>query len=196
VLRVASLTMPTPSADLGSTFAALRAPLGAYLRKRVRDPAAAEDLLQQVFLKALTAIRGHQSIGNLPGWLYKVARTTAIDHHRSHPGLSIDLSDDIATDQSDDHDLEKELASCLRPLAQSLPAIYRDTLIALDFESQSVRSVADSAELSQSAIKSRASRARRLLKSRLLECCEVEMSNGALDACRRKTGGCCSKGCS
>ena len=135
--------MTSPHADIGKTFAAVRSRLGAYLRKHVRDPVAAEDVLQQVFVKALATLQSGHSIGNLTGWLYAVARTTAHDYHRSHRLPSVGLNDEIATDDDSDQRLQQELASCLRPLAEALPDIYRDALIATDFEGQSMRSVAD-----------------------------------------------------
>lgn len=188
--------MTSPHADIGKTFAAVRSRLGAYLRKHVRDPVAAEDVLQQVFVKALATLQSGHSIGNLTGWLYAVARTTAHDYHRSHRLPSVGLNDEIATDDDSDQRLQQELASCLRPLAEALPDIYRDALIATDFEGQSMRSVADESGLTVSAIKSRASRARKLLKRNLLECCDVEVANGTfVDYRRRKSTG-CAKACS
>lgn len=190
-------TMTTPT-DIGEAFAMLRVPLGAYLRKQVRDPVAAEDLLQQVFVKALATQDSGRVVDNFIGWLYTVARTTAIDYHRSNRLTSTEFTDDIAAPaEEDDKHLQEELASCLRPFVETLPAIYRDTLIAIDFQEKTARTVAENEGLSISAIKSRSSRGRRLLKARLLECCRVEVgNNGAILDYERRKSGCCNSTCS
>ena len=181
------------SEEIGEAFAALRSPLVSYLRKQVGNRATAEDLVQQVFTKALATQHSGRLVGNLTGWLYAVARTTAIDYHRSKGSTSTEYTDNLAgPPEEDDEHLQAELASCLRPLVETLPAIYRDTLIAIDFDGDSMRAVARSKGLSISAIKSRSSRGRRLLKAKLLECCQVEVArNGAILDYHRRTFTCC-----
>jgi len=183
-----------PGEDLSATFARLQHSLRSYLRRQVRDPAVADDLLQDVFIKALASIRAERQLENLTGWLYAVARTTVIDHHRSSRSTNEELNDNIPNVEADDERLHQELATCLRPLAEQLPPIYRDTLLATDFQGEKLRSLAAKQNLSVSAIKSRASRARVMLREKLLECCNVEMSNGIVtDYHRRSTSGCRGK---
>jgi len=56
-----------------------------FLVVRVRQPADAEDLLQQVFVKTIQALPRYESRG-LPfaAWLFRVAQNVVIDFHRSH----------------------------------------------------------------------------------------------------------------
>lgn len=186
--------MQRPSEDLGATFARLQHSLRSYLRRHVRDPAVADDLLQEVFVKALASIRAERQLENLTGWLYAVARTTVVDYHRSTRSPNEELDDNIPNVEADDDRLHQELATCLRPLAEQLPPIYRDTLLATDFQGETMRSLAAKQGLSVSAIKSRASRARAMLRDKLLECCHVEISDGTVvDYRRRSTCGCGSK---
>lgn len=67
--------------DLGASFARLRQSLRSYLRRRIPDPTQAEDLLQDVFVKALASQQTGRSIENLTGWLYVATRTTLVDHY-------------------------------------------------------------------------------------------------------------------
>ena len=183
-----------PGEDLSATFTRLRNSLRSYLRRQVRDPAVADDLLQDVFIKALASIRAEQQLENVTGWLYAVARTTVIDHHRSSRSTNEELNDNTPNVEADDERLHQELATCLRPLAEQLPPIYRDTLLATDFQGEKMGSLAAKQSLSVSAIKSRASRARVMLREKLLECCNVEMSNGIVtDYQRRPTSACRGK---
>lgn len=188
--------MAPPNQDLGETFARLQLQLGSYLRKQVRDPAVAEDLLQQLFLKAQETLRSDRPIGNLIGWLYVTARTTVVDYHRSNKMKSVEFDENRVHIEAEDSGLQQELATCLQPFAEQLPAIYRDALIATDFLGKPMREVALLQGVSVSAIKSRASRARAMLKAKVEECCHVEISGGAIVDYRRRSTSTCGGKCS
>ena len=79
-------------------------------------------------------------------------------------------------DEDETETATNDLATCLRPMAKRLPATYRDTLIAAEFEGMPLAEVARRQGLTLSAVKSRASRGRRLLKDELVECCRVALS--------------------
>ena len=97
---------------------------------------------------------------------------------------------------ANDQLLQQELATCIKPLALQLPPIYRDTLLAADFDGRTLRSIAAEQGLSVSAVKSRASRARSMLRDELLRCCLVEMSNGVITDYHRRTSDQCGGACS
>ena len=55
-----------------------------YLAHRVGDPETAEDLAQQVFLKAWQAIPRYESRGvPFKAWLYRMAHNQMVDHYRT-----------------------------------------------------------------------------------------------------------------
>lgn len=179
---------------LSASFTALRHALLAYLRKQVSDASTAEDLLQEVFLKAIAAGQKGESPHNLTGWLYAVARNTVVDFYRSKRPSEA-LHEDFPAEGASDELLREELSACLRPLAQKIPAIYRDTLMATDFDGRTMQSLAAEWNLSVSAIKSRASRGRGLLKERLLACCHVELSaDGAVADYHVRSSATCREG--
>jgi RNA polymerase sigma-70 factor (ECF subfamily) len=182
------LVTPKSSEELGAAFAALRNGLRNYLRRRVSDPNLAEDLLQDVFVKASVAISANRSPNNITGWLYSAARTTVVDYYRSARPDAIELDENLPNPQhASDELLHQELALCLRPLALQLPEIYRDTLISIEFDGKTMQTVAVEQGLSLSAIKSRTSRARLMLKEKLLGCCNVEMSAGLVTDYHRRS---------
>lgn len=165
--------------DLGAVFIRLRDSLRSYLRRRVPDPSVADDLIQEIFLKALSSDRSGRRIGNITGWLYTAARNTVADYYRASPGR-MELLDDSTPAVAEDEDLRlhQELSVCLRGFVDRLPPIYRDTLIAADLGGETLRSLARREAVSESAIKSRAVRARAMLRERLLACCHVETAGG------------------
>lgn len=166
----------TPTAtDIAQTYQSLRQALLGFLRKQISDNAVAEDLLHEVFLKALTAIERGDTPHNLNAWLYTIARNSVIDHYRSKRPLEA-LPDELATPPIEDNLIEQDLARCIKPLATALPPLYRDTLLATDFDGQTLRSIAEKESVSLSAIKSRASRGRQMLRQSLLACCQVDLS--------------------
>ncbi len=75
-----------------------------YLVHRVRDRETAEDLAQQVFLKAWQAIPRYEQRG-LPfkAWLYRMAHNQMVDHFRTHRPTSdlegVDVPEDAEAEQ-------------------------------------------------------------------------------------------------
>lgn len=157
-------------------YAELRKSLLSYLRKHTGDAQAAEDLLHDVVVKALAAGRSQAAPPvNLTAWLYAVARNAAMDYHRkSRPMLEV--SEDIADLGNDSSDDYLELANCLRPMALRLPDKYRQTVLEAEFNGSLLRDLAQAEGVSLSAIKSRASRGRRMLQDELVSCCSVVLS--------------------
>jgi RNA polymerase sigma-70 factor (ECF subfamily) len=68
----------------------------AYIYRRVGDPALAEDLTSELFLRVLRAIRDgvvwHKSFN---AWLYRAAHNLVVDHYRRR-----DKTDDVPLDES------------------------------------------------------------------------------------------------
>lgn len=164
------------SEDFTLPYQALRRSMLGYLRKYVTDPAVAEDLLQDVFLKALVADKRNHVPRNVAAWLYTIARNTVIDFYRAKRPMD-ELSDDLVADDAGSNLAEQALAECVRPLMEQLPAIYRDTLLATDMHGKAMHVLATELNVSVSAIKSRASRGRKMLKEKLLACCSVDLSS-------------------
>ena len=59
----------TTQADLAVVYRNLQQSLLGFIRKQVTDPVLAEDLLQDVFLKAINAIQRGDTPANLIAWL-------------------------------------------------------------------------------------------------------------------------------
>jgi len=181
-------------AGIAELYIEVRRSLLAFLRKHAGDAQVAEDLLHDVVVKALVASQdGNDAPRNLTGWLYSVARNAAMDlHRRARP--TEELPEDLQAPVSDGDTTASELANCLRPMAERLPATYRDTVIAAEFDGMALADVAKAQGLSLSAVKTRASRGRRLLQQELVECCRVALSvqGAVVDYDARKAAGCAS----
>ncbi|GAA4894282.1 RNA polymerase sigma factor SigZ [Ferrimonas pelagia] len=162
--------------------------LRSYISKRVDDPAAVDDILQEVYIKAHTKLHQLKAQGSLTGWLYRIAYNVIMDHFRAHKPLD-ELPDDLAAVEADHgQNAHREMALCLRPLIEQLPESYRLPLQLAELEGLSQQRVADRLGLSLSGAKSRIQRGRAKLRERLTACCDVEIGAGGVIGFERKPG--------
>lgn len=165
----------TAEQAVSAAYLELREGLLAFIRRHVNDPQVAEDLLHDVFGKAMRAIREGRAPGQLAGWLHQVVRTTVVDHYRARRSDIVSLEQEPAAPESPDEASFQALATCLEPLTATLPPRYRDALYAADFQGHRLAALASAEGVTVSAIKSRVSRARGMLRQRVLTCCEVSL---------------------
>ena len=85
------------------------------------------------------------------------------------------LSDRIDAIESSSAAASRDLAECVRPFIEQLPAPYRDALILVEIKGLSQKQAASERGLSLSGMKSRVQRARRKLKEAILRCCAVQL---------------------
>ena len=148
--------------DLDTLITTYRRPIERHLRRRVGDPSLAEDLAQEVFLRAwLHAPAGLPEL-RLRAWLYRVATNVAIDALRARRAGGIasdaallDLLDDAAAPEAEDHD---ERLAIEAALAQ-LPARER-ALVTLQFAGYGPTDAARLLQTTPEAARKRLTRAR------------------------------------
>lgn len=169
-----------------------RTRLRRYVAVRVADRARAEDIVQETLTRALAALDALRSPGSFEPWLYRIAANVIADSFRSTKP-SEQLSEDLAAAQKPDDPIA-ELAACLQPLIEDLPETYRTALMLADIERLPQKRVAERLGISFSGAKSRVQRGRRLLRERILACCEIEYGrSGIVDYWPRdpdRRGGC------
>ncbi len=83
----------------------------------------AEDLVQDVFLKAMHQIGSLRDASAVGGWLASIARRTATDHHRIRPPVPLSDRQGARSFQPPD-----EARAALEAIRQ-LPLPYRETLV-------------------------------------------------------------------
>jgi RNA polymerase sigma-70 factor, ECF subfamily len=137
---VPSAQVAVPRDDIADSYARLRVGLLGYLRGRVEDAATAEDLLRTVFLKALKTDQTVKSSGAIASWFYTIARNTVIDHYRARR-LAGELTDDVMFEEEDASSLQA-LSLCLLPMAQQLSPLYRDVVLATEFQGKTKQTAA------------------------------------------------------
>lgn len=161
---------PPPSLDAAWDEFSTR--LRRWLERRVAQPADAEDLLQQVFLRLAQRPPPAAGPAQVGAWLWRVARNALVDHYRRRARFrSAPLDPEEATAEEEDSFLA--LARCLRPLLAQLPPRYGDAVRDADLEGRPQAELARQAGVTVSAMKSRVQRGRRMLQDLLRRCCGV-----------------------
>ncbi|MCB0254306.1 MAG: RNA polymerase sigma factor SigZ [Anaerolineae bacterium] len=149
--------------------------LGALIRSKVADPADADDILQDVFLKVHLRLDTLQDESRLAPWLYQITRNAITDYYRGRR-QTIELQESYpAESAADQTTAERQLAGSLQEMIGSLPATYQEALILAEINGMSQKDVADRLDLSYSGAKSRVQRGRRLLREALVNCCHIEL---------------------
>ncbi|MEX0605558.1 MAG: sigma-70 family RNA polymerase sigma factor [Marinobacter sp.] len=166
----------TPGLQLAESYREFRAGLLGFLHSKVSNPSVAEDILQEVFLKALIALERGATPANLPAWLQRIATNTVIDFYRTRR-QTVPVPDDLPAQEGVyAPSAEQTLALCLKPFINELPDIYRQAMLATAIEGRSLVAVSEDEGLTASAVKSRVSRGRRMLRQKVLDCCHVEVA--------------------
>lgn len=165
--------------------------LTQYVRRRVHDPANADELVQDILERLVTNREQLLMVGNPLGWIHRVASNAIIDHYR-RPRRNVALREVPAPEPQDATDASgEELAQCIRPFVTNLDPLYRDALLATDLGGKSQVDAARDEGISVSAMKSRIQRGRLKLHHALLSCCRVEIDrrNRVIDFSPRQAKG-------
>lgn len=197
------LRMPveTGTASAQELFNDLDERLRGFVRRRIGDSEAADDVAQEVLLRL------HRSLGDLrledrlDAFAYRIARNAIIDHYRARASakevtaapddLIARIDGDRNTNEDpDDTQGREELARCLEPLIRRLPDPYREALTLTDLGNLSQVEAARVAGLSVPGMKARVQRARAQVRKLLTACCDVALDHDRQIAEVRRTGPC------
>jgi len=145
--------MTDKDSEISDVVVRERSRLGNFIRKRVGDPAEAEDILQDVFYEFVEEYRLPESIEQASAWLFRVARNRIIDRFRkkkevpiSETGDEEDYRLDLAL-PSPDAGPEAEYAravllDALRQALDELPEAQREVFVEHELEGRSFKEMA------------------------------------------------------
>jgi RNA polymerase sigma-70 factor (ECF subfamily) len=120
-----------------------------------------DDLMQDVFLAALSRLPGLRDNGAFGGWLAAIARNRAIDWHRTRQATS-ELPDDLAARNPPTTEAARALAAI-----HSLPEAYRETLILRLVEGMSGAEIAGRTGLTADSVRVNLHRGMKMLRDRM-----------------------------
>jgi len=176
--RVASYPIEVPDQrSSATTFADLALPLFDQLYNfahwLTRDPAEAEDLVQETYTKALRGFSGFELGTNFRAWIFRILRNSFLT---SRTGLKLATSseEDLEALTSEEpspedlliHEANRDL---VRQALTDLPVAAREILLLCDVEEMAYEEIAQVLAIPIGTVMSRLHRARKALRSRILE---------------------------
>jgi RNA polymerase sigma-70 factor (ECF subfamily) len=186
------------SVDTERVWADLHGRIRAFVGRRVRQPADADDIVQRVFLQVHRSLPTLRDADRLHAWIYQLTRRAIVDHYRlpAHrrevpAGAAVDVAPAAMAGDAEEASAIRELAGCLMPLVADLPAADQEALRLIEVENVSQVDAARQLGVSVSGMKSRVQRARRRLRDVVEACCRIELDRrGGPMAITPRDGGC------
>ncbi|UPS90493.1 sigma-70 family RNA polymerase sigma factor [Bizionia sp. M204] len=140
-----------------------------FILSKVKEPAIADDLLQETFIKVHTKKDMLKNDEKLKSWLFSIARFTVMDYFRAQKTIAKlpenELVDTDFTPEHTEHD-------CLRSIIKSLPKKYRDPLFLSDIKGMKQADIAQQLQLALPTVKSQIQRGRKLITQGFMDCCD------------------------
>jgi RNA polymerase sigma-70 factor (ECF subfamily) len=190
VIREEPAELPTDPAALRALFEQQALPFidqlyGAAMRM-TRNPADAQDLVQETFVKAFGAFRSFQQGTNLKAWLYRILTNTYINTYRKKQrdpyksstddleewqlGEAQSTTSASRTSRSAEAEAIDHLPdSTVKDALQSISEDFRLAVYLADVEGFSYQEIADIMHTPVGTVMSRLHRGRRLLRERLTD---------------------------
>lgn len=156
-------------------------PVFSLIARMVQDPATAEDLAQEAFVKAYRSLHTYDASRKLSSWLFKIAHNTAIDHLRRHApetvsleapqeddgrggrgGLAAVLSDSSVEDPAAAAE-RRDMARSLERAVSRLRLEYREAVILFYIEGATYQEICEVTGLPLGTVKTNLHRARKEL---------------------------------
>jgi RNA polymerase sigma-70 factor (ECF subfamily) len=155
-----------------TAWAAHEAELRGFLRHRSSLVEEADDLLQEVFIRALRQDSKFCAIEDPRAWFFQVARNILADRFR-HTHQHVPLPDDVPALVLDELPAVDALSQCLPRVLSELSAVDRLAITFCDIEGNSQQALAEHLGISLPGAKSRIQRARKRLREQLVCACRV-----------------------
>jgi RNA polymerase sigma-70 factor, ECF subfamily len=161
-----------------------RRPMLSFMYRMAHNPAVAEDLAQEVFLRVYRSREKYEASAKFTTWLYRIASNLAVNHARDtrhqrpettvsldepekETGLTMDLPDTSPT--AEEAIVRRERLAAIRQRVEALPERQKMALIMHKYQQMDYRQIAQVLKLSESAIKSLLFRAYETLRVQLKE---------------------------
>ena len=153
-----------------------------FMYRMCHNPAAAEELAQEVFLRVYRSRSSYEASAKFNTWLYRIATNLAVNHARDtrhertevtvrldepdqETGTKPDVADSRLT--AEEQILKQERLAAIRERVQALPERQRTAVILHKYQQMDYRAIAQVMKMSESATKSLLFRAYETLREQL-----------------------------
>ena len=159
-----------------------------FLERRVGDRAAAEDILQDAFGKAVHRLDTLRDEESATAWFYRMLRNAVIDHYRRGDASRRALDAFAAELEQVDpgSEVHGAVCACVGRLASTLKPEYAEALKSIEVEGVPVSAFAEQQGISANNAAVRVHRARLALKKQVMSSCGACAERGCTDCgCRQ-----------
>ncbi len=155
----------------------------AFLRRRVRDPEVAEDILQEAFARGIDRAGTLRDEESTVAWFYRLLRNAVIDHYRRDDAKKRNLERFALELDPDGPDpaLADAICQCVVALAATLKPDFAEAIRRIDVEGTAVRDFASEKGLTANNAGVRVFRARAALREQVVRACGTCATHGCLD---------------
>ncbi len=158
--------------DASTLWTAYKNEMLFYILKKIKDKEIANDLSHEVLMKIYNSCCSNTEIRNVRSWMFQIAHNTTIDYLKKENKFTDEVSEIFEKDENNSY---REAEELMKPLINLLPEKYAVPLQLSDIEELKQAEVSKKINLSLTATKSRIQRARKLLKEKIIECCNLEL---------------------
>ncbi|MEJ2196698.1 MAG: RNA polymerase sigma factor SigZ [Ignavibacteriaceae bacterium] len=148
--------------------------LSQFIRKRVNDQSAVDDILQDVFVKIHSNIETVNNKEKISSWIYQITRNTIIDYYRNKKQETELNESSLIYEDNHENESYLRLEKGLMKMINRLPPIYSEALLLTDYEGLTQKELSEKLGISLPGAKSRVQRARKLLKELYMKRCHIE----------------------
>jgi len=145
-------------------------PLYFFILKRVRDEAVAHDVFQNTFVKIHNNLDQLKDPQRVRSWVFQIARNEIIDLVSSESKFVPQKRE--LKDKSDTQGMSP---CCFNRFMEELPKNYKQTLQLVYVQGKKQQEAADVLGLSLANVKAHIRRAKELLKTRFVTCCQYQL---------------------
>lgn len=162
--------------DTAAIWLKFESKLKLFIRSRVHDDSAADDILQELFIKIHANIDKLRDETKIQSWIYQIARNLITDHFRNLQKKNTLATQAFGKDEETEpaEDYMSEALEDMVKMMDDLPPEYCEALCLTELGGMSQKSYAEKLGISYSGAKSRVQRARKILKDMLMNCCHYE----------------------
>jgi RNA polymerase sigma factor (sigma-70 family) len=157
----------------------------AFVERRVGSRAAAEDILQEAFTRALTRGDALRSGESAKAWFYRLLRNALIDHYRRRAverrALASAATEPETPSAEADEALMSTVCACMGVLIDTLKPEYAEALRRVELEDQNLAEYAQQQGITSNNAGVRLHRAREALYKQLVTSCGTCATHGCLD---------------
>jgi RNA polymerase sigma factor (sigma-70 family) len=157
----------------------------AFIERRVGSREAAEDILQDAFVRGLDRAGTVRNEEAIIAWFYRLLRNAVVDHYRRRGAEDRALAYAAGTadevEPGPDEALHNEVCACVSALVQTLKPEYAAAVQRVDLEGASVSAFASEVGITANNAAVRLHRAHEALRRQLTLCCGTCATHGCLD---------------